>query len=49
MESSYFLNAFTDKGRMSALLERIPVHIILNANVGLIVAAICAARLSASS
>lgn len=41
----YFLQAFTDKGRMSALLKNVPVHIVLNPQVGLIGAAICAARL----
>lgn len=45
MQSGLFINAFVDKGRMSPLLERVPVHIILNSNVGLIGAAICATRL----
>ncbi|MBD1834394.1 glucokinase [Cyanobacteria bacterium FACHB-472] len=40
-----FLHAFTHKGRVSPLLERVPVHIVLNPQVGLIGAAICAARL----
>jgi len=40
-----FLHTFTNKGRMSSLLEDIPVHIILNPQVGLIGASICAARL----
>ena len=40
-----FLSAFTNKGRMRPLLERIPVHIVLNPQVGLIGAALYAARL----
>ncbi len=40
-----FLRAFGQKGRVSTLLEQVPVHIVLNAQVGLIGAAICAARL----
>lgn len=34
-----FLDAFTHKGRMTKLLQDIPVHVILNARVGLIGAA----------
>ncbi|MBV9390104.1 MAG: glucokinase [Chroococcidiopsidaceae cyanobacterium CP_BM_ER_R8_30] len=45
MQEGRFLHTFTYKGRMSALLENIPVYIILNQEVGLIGAAICAARL----
>jgi glucokinase len=40
-----FLSAFTNKGRMRPLLERIPVHIVLNPQVGLIGAALYAAQL----
>lgn len=40
-----FLDAFTDKGRMSTLLEDIPVRIVLNPRVGLIGAARRAAGL----
>jgi glucokinase len=40
-----FLDSFTHKGRMSSILEKIPVHIVLNSQVGLIGAALCAARL----
>jgi glucokinase len=43
-EDKFMLN-FTQKGRMRSLLEDIPVHIILNQDVGLIGAAIAAARL----
>ncbi|MCA1993826.1 MAG: glucokinase [Coleofasciculus sp. S288] len=40
-----FLRAFGQKGRVSSLLDKVPVHVILNPQVGLIGAAICAARL----
>lgn len=40
-----FLNAFHDKGRMSPLLQKVPIHIVLNPQVGLVGAAICAAQL----
>lgn len=40
-----FLRAFADKGRMRELMESVPVYIILNPQVGLIGAALCAARL----
>ncbi|MDZ8053485.1 MAG: glucokinase [Aulosira sp. ZfuVER01] len=43
-EGSFLLN-FTQKGRMRSLLEEIPVYIILNQQVGLIGAALYAARL----
>ncbi|WP_377477657.1 MAG: glucokinase [Microcoleus anatoxicus] len=45
MEEGSFMRAFTHKGRMDSLLEMIPVHIVLNSNVGLIGAAVCAAGL----
>ncbi|HEY9737888.1 MAG TPA: glucokinase [Trichocoleus sp.] len=45
MRSGAFLQAFAHKGRVSHLLEKVPVHIILNPQVGLIGAALCAARL----
>lgn len=41
-----FLPAFLHKGRMNSLLEQIPVRIVLNSQVGLLGAAICAAGLS---
>jgi glucokinase len=44
-ESETFINAFVSKGRMRSLLENIPVKIILNRQVGLIGAAVCAGRL----
>jgi glucokinase len=39
-----FMKAFGDKGRMSDLMAKIPIHIVLNPKVGLIGAAICAAQ-----
>ena len=40
-----FLRAFGQKGRVSPLLERVPVQVVLNPQVGLIGAAICAFRI----
>lgn len=45
MQSGTFLHALTHKGRVSHLLEKVPVHVILNPQVGLIGASLCAARL----
>lgn len=45
MSSGLFLRAMTDKGRMRSLMERIPVHVILNQKVGMLGAALCASRL----
>ncbi|HEX3234010.1 MAG TPA: glucokinase [Gemmatimonadales bacterium] len=45
LKSGPFLTAFRDKGRLSGLLSRIPVHVILNPNVGLLGAAAVAARM----
>lgn len=45
MKSGIFLKAMCDKGRMRPLVERIPVHVILNERVGLLGAALIAARL----
>ncbi|NJM45924.1 MAG: glucokinase [Alkalinema sp. RU_4_3] len=45
IEDGTFLAAFHHKGRMRPLLERIPVHIVLNPQVGLIGAALYASRL----
>ncbi len=42
-----FLASFLDKGRMRPELERIPVHVVLDGNVGLIGAARYASRLVA--
>ena len=40
-----FLRAFGQKGRVSPLLEKVPINIVLNPQVGLIGAAICASRI----
>jgi glucokinase len=40
-----FLKAFVEKGRMRPLMERVPIYVVLNPQVGLIGAAVCAARL----
>jgi glucokinase len=45
MTAGGFLKAFHDKGRLSPVLEDVPIHIILNPQVGLIGAAIRAANL----
>ena len=45
MQEGSFIRAFTSKGRMRSILENIPVHIVLNSEVGLIGAAIAASRL----
>ena len=45
LKSGPFLTAFRDKGRMSEPLSRIPVHVIMNPNVGLLGAAAVAARM----
>jgi glucokinase len=37
-----FITAFRDKGRMEELLARIPVHVVMNGNVGLLGAAVAA-------
>ncbi|MSP13897.1 MAG: glucokinase [Chloroflexi bacterium] len=39
LQDDRFMRAFTDKGRLSSVLTRMPVHVILNSNVGLIGAA----------
>lgn len=45
LERYGFVGALLSKGRMRSLLEKIPVHIVLNPEVGLMGSAICAARL----
>ncbi|NES76319.1 MULTISPECIES: glucokinase [unclassified Okeania] len=45
MKSGTFMEAFNHKGRMRVLLEKVPVHIVLNPKVGLIGAAIRASNL----
>jgi glucokinase len=45
IQNGSFLLNFSQKGRMRPLLQEVPVHVILNPQVGLIGAALCAARL----
>jgi glucokinase len=45
LASGPFLKAFRDKGRLSELLSRIPVHVIMNPNVALLGAAAVAGRM----
>jgi glucokinase len=45
LKSGSFLHAMTDKGRMRPLMERVPVRVICNQKVGLIGAALWAAKL----
>jgi glucokinase len=46
IQEGNFMRAFRDKGRMSSLLAKVPVHIILNPKVGLIGAALHAAQIT---
>jgi glucokinase len=45
LKSGPFITAFRDKGRVSELLSRIPVHVIMNPSVGLLGAAVVAAKM----
>lgn len=45
IQDGRFLRAFGQKGRVSPLLEKVSVHVVLNPQVGLIGAAICASRI----
>jgi len=49
LQTGEFLKAFHTKGRVSSLLQNIPIHVVLNPKVGLIGAALYAAQLSADS
>ncbi|WP_162329506.1 glucokinase [Synechocystis sp. CACIAM 05] len=44
LEKGSFMQGFSDKGRMQSLMGTIPVQVVLNAKVGLIGAAVCAAQ-----
>lgn len=44
MQRGDFLRAFLDKGRFQALLQTLPLHIVLNQEVGLLGAAACARK-----
>lgn len=46
MNDGRFIDLFTDKGRMSGLLQDIPVHVVLDGNVGQLGAALYAHRLT---
>lgn len=45
MEEGSFVRSFQLKGRMRSLMEQVPIQIVLNPQVGLIGAALCASRL----
>ncbi len=45
MTDGRFMESFLDKGRMSGLLKEIPVHIVMNTNIGLQGSALYASRL----
>ncbi len=45
LQSGSFMQAFTDKGRMSDIVRTMPVHVVLNPRIGLMGAASAAARL----
>jgi glucokinase len=45
MTGDRFITPFVEKGRMQPVLRRIPVHVILNPDVGLLGAARVAAEL----
>lgn len=44
LQGGAFVAAFRNKGRLSAFLAKVPVHIIVNPNVGLVGAAVAAAQ-----
>lgn len=46
LDHAPFLTAFRDKGRLSALLERIPVHVIMHPGIGMLGAAAVAGRMT---
>ncbi|KKI99599.1 glucokinase [Prochlorothrix hollandica] len=48
MRSGLFMDAFQAKGRVSGMLDRVPVQIVLNPEVGLIGAALYGSRLTLS-
>jgi glucokinase len=47
LKAGPFMMAFRDKGRLSELLSHIPVHVVMNPNVGLLGSAAVAGRLTA--
>lgn len=48
IERGEFLEAFSNKGRVSSAIERVPIHVVLNPRVGLIGSALCAAQMAES-
>lgn len=44
MQASGFMNAFLSKGRFAGMLAKLPVHIVLNAEIGLLGASMVAQR-----
>ena len=49
IKSGQFLNNFLDKGRISGVLERVPIYVVLEPNIGLIGAAHYAAQTRSSA
>jgi glucokinase len=47
LRAGNFTRAFNDKGRLATVSAQVPVHVILNTQVGLLGAAACAARVLA--
>jgi glucokinase len=45
MQQGLFMDAFRAKGRVSAAIAAVPVHIVLNPRVGLLGSALCAAQM----
>ena len=45
MTAGHFMDTFRHKGRMSSLLDNVPVHVVTNPQVGLIGAALKAAQI----
>lgn len=45
IEDGNFIKAFISKGRVSPLVKNVPVYVVLNPKVGLIGAALCAAKM----
>ncbi len=44
IEQGEFMAAYRDKGRVSAVLDRVPIQVVLSGDVGLVGAALCAAQ-----
>ncbi|MEA5418869.1 glucokinase [Spirulina sp. CCNP1310] len=44
MEQGEFMAAYRDKGRVSAVLDSVPIQVVLSGDVGLVGAALCAAQ-----